>query len=1463
MALESVAELVGKVARAVFGSRNERLVRAYMERVAAINALEPEMQALSDEALRAKTDEFRGRLADGETLDALLPEAFAVAREAAARTAWLGPEQWSQVLAETQWVRKAGGGAKMETAASRKHPAHDGPADDAAAERIRRLLEEANRPDPFGLGYVRWARILSEVLSARNYMDWLPYWPGALDGCDDEREFVLAAAERRPGLYDPRRGQVPDAVLDRLLEPKGPDDWVGYAEAPADYHPEVQDRVRQAMRGQASLLDPETGEPLERYGLYSMRPYDVQLAAAMVLHEGKIAELVTGEGKTLVATLAAYLNALSGRPVHIVSVNDFLVRRDCEWMRPVLRRLGLTVGAIQSDMDPADRRIRYACDITYGTNNEFGFDYLRDNMKTRLEEQVQGPLAYAIVDECDSVLIDEARTPLIISGPAFESTDKYAKANVVARQLRPERHFEIKEKEHQCPLTEEGVSRAEELVGVGSFYVAGNMDWPHLIDQSLRAHHLYRCDKDYVVRGSDVIIVDEFTGRLMPGRQWSDGLHQAVEAKEGIKIKEETQTLATITLQNYFRMYDKLAGMTGTAMTEAAEFDKIYHLETVAVPTNRPLSRTEHTDVIYRTKKEKYQAIVEEIKAYHEAGRPLLIGTTSVESSEYLSNLLDRTYGIPHEVLNAKFHEKESQIVAKAGRRHVGPDGKEKGNVTIATEMAGRGTDIKLGEGVVNPTCFGPWDLAKQQIPSDFGHKCCVGCPEYDGGEIVSLSRRMGKGLIAGLLSSPVCVAIGFLLYAYWPADGAYRTHLTLGIPIALGLAVMAAVVGYLSKHKVVREPCAHCFKPKIDPSFPKRGRTECVEDLPCGLHVVGTERHEARRVDNQLRGRTGRQGDPGSSRFYLSFEDDLLRIFARDWVSGALEKFGMEEGMALEHKWLTRGIQNAQKKVEQRNFDIRKHLLEYDEVMDQQRNIFYGRRQHILEADDLRDFVWDLLAESVETACDSYLTQDYSLQTLAEWARRTLGAQVDTSQLQGRDAADLADFLKEKARQAARETIGQTLGEFVPEDVDYPEDADEPPPEPDYRGLVSWAQSYLGVEVKEQDLRGASSDEIAERLAGAAEARIEATDISPVERTMQEAYRLEALADWANTKFEMNLSASAFAGLDRDAAEAMLLDRLRDNYAAKERSYPVEFAIEEYLSPQVGHGRGDFEGLGDWASRLYLTEVSADDLRHRDPLVVRDRLLEIAREFEQSERLRRTVDEGVTKHMPAGDLAADQPWQPLARWAGDALALEITPRQLAEAVDEARRPAATGDGGGEPVAAADPREAVTGLLLARARSERRTRMTELERYILLQVHDTSWKDHLLVMDHLKSSVGLRSYAQKNPLIEYKKEGLESFERMLESAREKFADLFFKARWVRQDALARIWAGQESRHAVAESAYEAQRQAALRMSQESQMADEGKAAVKTIVRDTPKVGRNDPCPCGSGKKYKKCCGRRG
>jgi preprotein translocase subunit SecA len=1268
MGAEIIIEAIGNVAKALFGSRNDRLIKAYRDSVAEITRLEPEFQALSDEQLLGKTAEFRERLKNGETIDALLHEAFAAAREAAKRTIWFG-----------------------------------------------------------------------------------------------------------------------------------------YQEAPPEHFPEVQEIVHKAMHGKASLIDPATQKPIDLHGLYGMRPYDVQLIAGMVLHEGKIAELATGEGKTLVATLAAYLNALAGH-VHVVSVNDYLVRRDCEWNRPIFRRLGLSVGAIQADMNNQQRQVEYACDITYGTNNEFGFDYLRDNMKTLRSEQVQGTLTYAIVDECDSVLIDEARTPLIISGPAFDSTDKYAKADAVARQLKEGRDFTVKEKEHQCPMTEDGVRRAEELVGVGSFYVAENMDWPHLIDQSLRAHYLYRLDKNYVVRGEDVIIVDEFTGRLMPGRQWSDGLHQAVEAKERIRIKEETQTLATITLQNFFRMYKKLSGMTGTAMTEASEFDKIYKLETVAIPTNRPLSRAEHADVIYRTeKKEKFKAIVEEIKSYHERGRPVLVGTTSIEKSERLSQMLDRTYGIPHEVLNAKYHEKEAQIVAKAGQQHEGPDGKLKGNVTIATNMAGRGTDIKLGPGVVWPNCFGPWQLDKQVIPSDFGNKCCVGCEEYDA-----------------------------------------KTH------------------------------CAHCFKPKTDPAFPKRGVTECAANPPCGLHVIGTERHEARRIDNQLRGRTGRQGDPGSSRFFLSLEDDLMRIFARDWVGKALERLGMEEGMALEHRWLSKGIENAQKKVEERNFDIRKHLLEYDEVMDQQRKIFYGRRQQILESTNLRPLVWSLLDESVRAACDNYLAELYSYETVAEWARRNLSIQVEAGQIKEKTADEIVDFLSDRTTLAGRDAIEETLGEFIPEESDGSMDEEyegrddegaeeeEQPAKADYRSLAAWAESRLGVKIRESDLKKLSRSEIVETLGQASDKRVQAIDFTPVAEFLKPDFRLSALVNWAGKKFDIGLAVADLQDKSRDEVARGLLERLTKLYDEKELSYPAESAIEEYISAQMSVTQQNWDGLAAWASRYYLADIKPDSLMDRDVREVRRRLVETAREFNRSDRIRTVAAKGMAA-MPKSSQDTPEAWQPLSQWAKENLVVEITPEQFIAACQEAAKPQPVVEG--QALAATKPcAQVVEDLLVERATADRRFRMTELERLLLLQVHDTSWKDHLLVMDHLKSGVGLRGFAQLNPLIEFKKEGFASFERMMETTREKFTDLFFRARWVRQEALARIWAGQSTGHAEAASAYQAtqheaaQQQSALDAHQQAQMAQEGEA-VKTIIRDAPKVGRNDLCTCGSGKKYKKCCGK--
>jgi len=615
------------------------------------------------------------------------------------------------------------------------------------------------------------------------------------------------------------------------------------------------------------------------------RHYDVQLVGGVVLHEGTIAEMKTGEGKTLVATLPAYLNALGGRGVHIVTVNDYLARRDAEWMGQVHRFLGLTVGVIVHDLDDAQRQASYAADITYGTNNEYGFDYLRDNMKRALAYCVQRELHYAIVDEVDSILIDEARTPLIISGPSEENTQIYGVADRVVRQLRvgtkgdPMKGIEetgefwFDEKDHVAALTEEGVHRVEQLLRIANLYDPEMLPVNHAVNQALIAHALKKLDVDYVVKPGEsgrpeVVIVDEFTGRLMPGRRWSDGLHQAVEAKEGIPVQSENQTLASITFQNYFRMYEKLSGMTGTADTEAPEFAKIYDLDVTVIPPNRPMIRDDLSDQIYKTKREKFDAVVEDIKERHAKGQPILVGTIAIETSETFSGKLKRA-GIRHNVLNAKQHEREAEIVAQAGAQ---------GAVTISTNMAGRGTDILLG-----------------------------GNPEY----------------------------------------------------LAL------AKCGHDRMHPEFAKWQAH-FEAKCAAE-----REEVV--AAGGLHIIGTERHESRRIDNQLRGRSGRQGDPGCSRFYLSLEDDLLRLFGSERIQGWMERLGLEEGEAIEHRFVTRAIENAQKKVEARNFDVRKHLLEYDDVMNKQRQAFYGRRRTVLASDDVHDEVLEMVEGVLVGILDSH----------------------------------------------------------------------------------------------------------------------------------------------------------------------------------------------------------------------------------------------------------------------------------------------------------------------------------------------------------------------------------------------------------------------------------------------------------------------------------------------------------
>lgn len=612
----------------------------------------------------------------------------------------------------------------------------------------------------------------------------------------------------------------------------------------------------------------------------NMRHFDVQLMGGVVLHQGKIAEMKTGEGKTLVATLPAYLNALEGKGVHIVTVNDYLAKRDTEWMGPIYRFLGLTVGTIQHEMPDSERKSAYRKEITYGTNNEFGFDYLRDNMKFRLFDLVQPEHNYAIVDEVDSILIDEARTPLIISGPTEESTTLYYRIDNLVRRFRKNAHFQVDEKTRTVALTEEGVSDAEKFLKVKNLYDLAHMDLIHHINQSLKAHQLFKKDVDYMVKDSKVIIVDEFTGRLMPGRRYSDGLHQALEAKERVRIEEEYQTLASITFQNYFRMYRKLAGMTGTAETEATEFHSIYNLEVVVIPTNKTLIRYESPDVIYRTKNEKWNAVMEEIIENYEKGHPVLVGTISIENSEHLSSLL-RKRGITHVVLNAKYHEMEAKIIAQAGRISA---------VTIATNMAGRGVDILLGG---NPEFLATEQLRKRGVdPNEASQE------EWE--KALSQAKEVTE-----------------------------------------------------IEHKKVVELN--------------------------GLHIIGTERHEARRIDNQLRGRAGRQGDPGSSRFYLSLEDDLMRIFGSDRISGLMARIGMEEGTPIEHRMVTKAIERAQKQVESQNFSIRKHLLEYDDVMNKQRETIYSQRKEILQGKDMKEYIQELIVTLLDWLMDSHVSKEKS----------------------------------------------------------------------------------------------------------------------------------------------------------------------------------------------------------------------------------------------------------------------------------------------------------------------------------------------------------------------------------------------------------------------------------------------------------------------------------------------------
>jgi preprotein translocase subunit SecA len=1104
-----------------------------------------------------------------------------------------------------------------------------------------------------------------------------------------------------------------------------------------------------------------------------MRHYDVQLMGGMVLHGGNIAEMVTGEGKTLVATLAAYLNALEGKGVHVVTVNDYLARRDAEWMSPLYNGLGLSVGAIQADMESTERREIYSRDITYGTNNEFGFDYLRDNMKPAKELQAQGVLNYAIIDEVDSILIDEARTPLIISGPAFDDVRKYAEADRIARLLRRDEHFEIKEKERTAHLNDDGVREAERLAGVESFYTPGNMEWPHLIDNALKAHYLYKRDREYVVSpDGEIIIVDEFTGRLMTGRQWSDGLHQAVEAKERVRIKEENQTLATITLQNFFKLYKKLAGMTGTAMTEANEFWKVYSLDVVAVPTNKPLVRASYPDVIYRTEGEKEKSILDELREVHETGRPILVGTTSIEKSEQLSEMLKR-FGIAHQVLNAKYHEREAEIVAQAGR---------KGMVTIATNMAGRGTDIILGG---NPE-FMAWADLRREVDED------------------------GRPLYPTRLEVPKEV---------WAAAvGAYEESMRL------------------------------------------EGRE--VAELG-GLHIIGTERHESRRIDNQLRGRAGRQGDPGSSRFFLSLEDDLMRKFAGEWVASVLTRLGMEEGEAIESKMVSRRVEGAQKKIEERNFDARKHLLEYDEVMDEQRKRVYSFRQRLLEGTPTKDAILDMIDGQIADAVARFLADDYGAATFAEWAGQRLGVELNPRDYKGTPFDEAADYAKRQAEDRAGDLIREAIEENLPADEDHKEW--------NWQALANWANARFGLNLKDKDIRKYGRfdgeefefgrDDLEEFLHEKAVATIDAVDLAPAEEFLRDDWGRRSLAGWVHHKFGLTLDPAAWAGMSKKDVEQAVRAAARALYARKESEFPVRVGLSRFLAERHANQstpRYDREGLAAWASERFHAVIDPEEFRPLLRPEIEGLLLDVAHKHYRGtaagDELDRRLDAALpppvdSKSTPHSDPKATAE---LAAWARQELGVETTADELA----------------------ALGRDAARDRLVAAFDAKHRPEMREMEKVLLLQILDSSWMEHLRAMDHLRSSVGLAGYAQEDPKVVYKREGMQIFKEMWSGVSDKVTDLVFRMEQLDPDFLSYLgarWQLDRARTIHESPASDAGVSAAsapggdIRARQDAAIASSQKSDHKPEpLRNTAKrVGRNDPCPCGSGKKFKACCMRKG
>ncbi|MEX2389469.1 MAG: hypothetical protein WD534_16455, partial [Phycisphaeraceae bacterium] len=1027
-----------------------------------------------------------------------------------------------------------------------------------------------------------------------------------------------------------------------------------------------------------------------------------------------------------------------------------------------------TVGAIHPHhMQPPQLKAQaYQCDAVYGTNSEFGFDYLRDNMKLAAAEQVQKTRDFCIVDEVDSILIDEARTPLIISGPAHNDTPRYDLADGIAKHLMQkqrdwnaanekveaaerrlkglegdirnardkaranELREQMKQVEQELPqleaqrdqfiqyyeveldkkaahLTHDGVAEAQKQAGIGSFYVGNNMDFPHLLENALRAHVVYKRDKDYVVRDGDVIIVDENTGRLMVGRQWSDGLHQAVESKENVKIKQETQTLATVTLQNFFKLYKRLAGMTGTAITESTEFDEIYELDVVCIPTNVPVIRKDREDLIYLAAKDKWNGILDEIKRIHDIGRPVLVGTTSVEKSEMLAQMLAKKHGVKHEVLNAKQHEREAHIVEHAG---------ELGSVMIATNMAGRGTDIKLRP-IPREDLVRHWQQ-RNLLPAKAS-------AEMSDDELIAASYRHQAQHELGLKQKEADTLsddeLKLKLFQHWCVRDAWvGEDKATKMDMDQCLATLDTIPEY---HKHRLEVFTH------------------IEEMG-GLHIVGTERHESRRIDNQLRGRSGRQGDRGSSRFFISLEDDLMKMFAGKATLTALSKLGMKEGDAIEHKWVTKSVERAQRKVEERNYQIRKNLLEYDEVMEHQRSTFYNLRQEVLEGRQVSELIFEYIGDAVDDAVETYLAPDYVQSQVGEWCRANMDISVDPGKVSLEDLDELAEAVRKAARTEVEQTIEVTLGEYMSNDL--------PAEEWDLRGLQQWAMSRFHVDLKQNQLREMNVHEVQQALTAAAVEQIEKQDLSGLSKYLDKLYGHKELAAWARTKFGIELSPEELAELEKKEAADRIFEQAKQAYLRREITYPVQFIMDLVFQGAQQDQQWAVNQLVGWAKQRYQLDWLPETVVSMNGKEIHEKLNEAAEQWLEGGKLEAQAKEKAAQY--GDDLAG------LSTWMRDRFALDVSEAELAEADD------------------------LEAYVARRGRQALRAELTQLERFVLLQILDMAWKDHLYAMDQLKDAVGLRGYAEKDPRIEYKREGARHFAQMQSTVRDRVTELIFRAK---------------------------------------------------------------------------------